>query len=99
LVRGLEGGVFLPDHPFIAARNGVKTPQAHAAAHWDAMTAGLGVDIYVALERSGARWLLWGTYDHGPHNRQGRYLYERRLDGLPSMIGHPAPPNALWRRP
>ena len=100
LVRSLrDEGVFLPDHPFLAARNGVATPQGHAMGYWDAWAAGLGTDIFVALDRSGARWLLWSTDGPGPYQPLGGFLYDRRVDGMPSMIGHPANPNALFRRP
>ena len=101
LVRtlGPDGGIFIPDHPFLAVRNGVTTPQAHSMAHWDASSVGLSMDIFGALDRSGARWLLWGVEGPGPHRPLGRYVYERPVDALPSMIGHPANPNALFRRP
>jgi hypothetical protein len=99
LVRGLEGGVFIPDHPFLAARNGITTPQGHSVAHWDASSVGLSIDIWAALDRSGARWLLWGTEGPGPYRPLGRYVYDRAVDALPSMVGHPANPNALFRRP
>jgi hypothetical protein len=99
LVRGLEGGVFIPDHPFLAARNGITTPQAHSMAQWDAYSAGLTGDIFSVLALSQARWLLWGSIGAGIPRPLGKYVYDRRVDvALPSMIGHAGTPNALFRR-
>jgi hypothetical protein len=99
LVRSLDGGVLIPDHPFLAARNGVTVPQVHAMAQWDAFAAGVTGDIFAVVARSPAHWLLWGADDRGEPRVLGPYLYDRKVDaGLPSMIGHPAAPNALFRR-
>jgi hypothetical protein len=99
LVRGLEGGVIIPDHPFLAARNGVTTPQAHAMAVWDAYSAGVTGDIFSVLALSPARWLLWGNTRPGTPPPIGKYVYDRAVDvAVPSITGHAANPNALFRR-
>jgi hypothetical protein len=99
LVRSLDGGVILPEHPFLAARNGVTTPQLHAMAHWDAWTAGLGTDIFAAVNTSKARWLLWNINAVGPGKPVGPYRFVRPVDDMVAMIGHPSLTNGLYRRP
>lgn len=102
LVRGLEGGVIVPDHPFLAARNGVKTPQAHAMAVWDAFSAGVTGDIWAFVAASQARWLLWSNPRPAvPPTPRGKYVFDRRVDvAVPSVVGlHFSDPNALFRRP
>jgi hypothetical protein len=99
LVRSLDGGVIIPEHPFLAARNGVTIPQAHAMAHWDAWTVGLSTDIFGAINRSQARWLLWNIDAVGPGKPVGPYRYVRPIDDMVAMVGHPSLTNALYRRP
>jgi hypothetical protein len=99
LVRGLEGGVLIPEHPFLAARNGVTVPQVHAMAHWDAWSAGLSLDIFGAINRSDARWLLWNVNAVPPGRPIGPYHFVRPVDDMVAMIGHPSLSNGLYRRP
>jgi hypothetical protein len=99
LVRGLDGGVIIPEHPFLAARNGVTIPQAHAMAHWDAWSVGLGGDIFAAVNQSSARWLLWNVNAVGPGKPVGPYRFVRPVDDMVAMIGHPSLTNGLYRRP
>jgi hypothetical protein len=100
LVRSLDGGVLMPDHPFVAVRNGNTLPQAHSMAYWDGWSAGLSMDIFGAVNTSKARWLLWNhAAVGGPNKPIGPYQYVRAVDDMVAMIGHPSITNALYRRP
>jgi hypothetical protein len=95
LVRGLEGGVFIPMHPFLAVRNGVTTPQVHGMAQWDAFAAGMkDQHLFRRIEASSARWMILDTRVD-PTNR---YVFERGIEPVPMMIGHKTAPAFLLRR-
>jgi len=58
-IAGLEGGVLMPSHPFLAIRNGHTTGQFHVIGHQDAMDAGIpGIDLPGYVHQVGARWVL-----------------------------------------
>jgi hypothetical protein len=98
LVRSLQGGVIFPEHPFLPVRNGVTIPQVHAMGYWDGWAAGLGTDLFDAVSRSQARWLLWNTQAVGPGKPIGPYVFVRPVPETVSMVGHPSLTNALYRR-
>jgi hypothetical protein len=58
-IGALEGGVLIPDHPFLAIRNGHTTPQFHEMSYQDCTVAGMrGLDLPGFLRRTGARWAI-----------------------------------------
>jgi hypothetical protein len=100
-VRELAGGVLTPLNPFLAAGNGIATPQIHAIAQWDAFAAGM-TDQHLRrrIEATTARWMIVDRrmvldrrLDLAEH-----YRPERALDGVPTMVGFKTAPTFLLRR-
>ena len=58
LVRSLPGGVVAPYFAFLPARNGHTNPHWHRMVVLDAYYRGENMSETVALENSGARWVL-----------------------------------------
>jgi len=58
-IAGLQGGVLVPDLPFLAVRNGQTTPQIHTQAYADAFLSQVpGLDFFGYVRRSDARWAV-----------------------------------------
>ena len=101
LVAELRGGVIIPSHPFLAVRNGHRTPQIHDMPYQDALYAGVGgVNLPDFLRRTGARYaILNGT--EGPYTQssvRATYQPERRIDaGVATRTGLLTAPHDLLR--
>jgi hypothetical protein len=100
LVRELEGGVIIPNHPLLAVRNGHDTPQFHTMPYIDMIGVGLGGGLYPYVASSTARWaildgrepfvrdIVTRFYDHsGPIE-----------DTVATMVGFPSSPRFLLER-
>jgi hypothetical protein len=75
LVAGLEGGVLMPELPFVPVRNGQSTPQWHVMGYEDLLHAGRGPDVAVAARRTGARWLIASKKDRWPQLREAKRAF------------------------
>jgi hypothetical protein len=103
-IASLQGGVLIPNHPFLAARNGQPTPQFHSLPYWDAIVGGMrGLDMPGLLGRTKAQWVIMsGNEDPAVIG----WIYQQyRFDrGMPvivkAMVGvRSAPRYLLKRRP
>jgi len=84
LVAGLEGGVLMPELPFVPVRNGQSTPQWHVMGYEDLFHAGRGPDVAVAARRTGARWLIASKKDRWPQLREAKRAF-RPVRTLPEQ--------------
>lgn len=99
-VAGLDGGVIIPNHPFLPIRNGQDVPQFHTMPYLDVIAAGLGEGLLPYIEASQAKWAI---LDGGePFVRENvMLLYELAgpvPDEVSTMIGFPSTPSLLFRR-
>jgi hypothetical protein len=101
-VRVLEGGVVIPNHPFIAVRNGHQNEQFHDQGYQDAMIAGMpGLDLPGFLRRVGAKWLILSGSESAPTRGWVFQVYEpsRALADMPeTLVGYRSRPMELLRR-
>ena len=64
-VRSLEGGVLLPNSPFLAVRNGHEGFQIHAMSYHDALASGVaGLGLPSVLRARGPEWALLSGLEH-----------------------------------
>jgi hypothetical protein len=84
LVAGLEGGVLMPELPFVPVRNGQATPQWHVMGYEDLFHAGRGPDVPGVARRSDARWLIASKKDRWPQLREVKHGF-RPARALPEQ--------------
>lgn len=72
LVAGLEGGVLMPELPFVPVRNGQATPQWHVMGYEDLAHAERKPDIRRSALRTGAKWLIASKKDRWPQLREAK---------------------------
>jgi hypothetical protein len=85
LVAGLEGGVLMPELPFVPVRNGQATPQWHVMSYEDLVHAGRGPDVAGVARRTGARWLIVSKKDRWPQLREVKRGF-RTVRRLPEQV-------------
>jgi len=84
LVRGLDGDVLVPMYPFLAARDGKRTPQVSLLAYLDAAGPGaVDADVARAIEEKRPTWVvLCGHPQDEELARQLGDSFEARPTGL-----------------
>ncbi len=103
LVASLEGGVVAPYLGFLPARNGHGNPHWQTMVVYDALWRGEPMNEILALEHSGARWVLLNSKDIDPLatyvRRHGR-LAQRIPDSarVRMMTGAGLAIDELWER-
>lgn len=99
-VAGLDGGVIVPNHPFLPIRNGQVTPQIHTMPYLDVIGAGLGGALHAYLETSHAKWaILDGREPFVRENVISLYDFAGAVpEPVSTMVGFPSTPRLLLRR-
>ena len=99
-VAGLDGGVIIPNHPFVPIRNGQRGPQFHTMPYLDVVGAGLGEALLPYIEASHAQWaILDGGEPFVRENVMSLYTFAGTLpDEVSTMIGFPSAPSLLFKR-
>ena len=99
-VASLDGGVIIPNHPFLPIRNGQVVPQFHTMPYLDAIGVGLGDALYPYIEASHAKWaILDGREPFVRENVMSLYDVVGPLpDPVSTMVGYPSAPRLLLER-
>jgi hypothetical protein len=99
-VAGLDGGVIIPNHPFLPIRNGKDGPQFHTMPYLDVVGAGIGEALYPYIDASHAKWaILDGGEPFVRENVLSLYDYVGPVpEEVKTMIGFPSAPRLLFRR-
>jgi hypothetical protein len=99
-VAGLDGGVIIPNHPFLPIRNGQRGPQFHTMPYLDVVGAGFGDGLHPYIEASQAKWaILDGGEPFVRENVLSLYDYAKPVPvEVSTMIGFPSTPRLLFRR-
>jgi hypothetical protein len=99
-VAGLDGGVIIPNHPFLPIRNGQDVPQFHTMPYLDVIGMGLGEALYPYIEASHAKWaILDGGEPFVRENVISLYAFVGPVpDVVPTMVGFPSAPRLLFKR-
>lgn len=101
-VRMLDGGVVIPNHPFIAVQSGQLNEQFHDQGYQDAMIAGMpALDLPGFLRRVGAKWLILSGSESAPTRGWVFQVYEpsRALADMPeTLVGYRSRPMEILRR-
>jgi hypothetical protein len=99
-VAGLDGGVIIPNHPFLPIRNGHDVPQFHTMPYLDVVGAGLGEALLPYIEASHAKWAILDGRE--PFVRENVMLLYDFVGPVPdevqTMIGFPSAPSLLFKR-
>jgi hypothetical protein len=99
-VAKLQGGVLIPDHPWLAIRNGRDVPQFHTMPYLDVIGAGMGEGLYRYVESSHAAWAIMDGRE--PFVRDVVLsFYDSPVpieDAVSTMVGFPSAPRLLLAR-
>ncbi len=100
LVAGLDGGVIIPNHPFLPIRNGQDVPQFHTMPYLDVIGVGLGEALHPYIEASHAKWAILDGRE--PFVRENVLSLYELVGPVPevvsTMVGFPSAPRLLLRR-
>ena len=101
-IAKLQGGVLVPNQPFLAVRNGQTTPQIHTQAYADAFLSFVpGLDFFGYVRRANARWAVLSNKQLPPVREWILEDYEvvgRLPVQVTTMTGFPCGPLVLARR-
>jgi hypothetical protein len=101
-IASLDGGVVMPERPFLPIRNGHHNPQLNAIGYADAGNSGMeGASYARDLDKSGAKWVILADpreeWLHEPTLQ--RYRYERDIDiRVTTIATRRSFPRFLYRR-